>query len=277
MSLPLCLRLGQLVAVNLREVPFAALEPFLEGIAVADDSRAYHFAQQVVALAGAFAHAGEHGEAVVPLGDVVDELHDEHRLAHARAAEEAHLAALEVGAQQVDDLDAGVEHFLRHGQVLEAGRLAVDGVRALAAQRADAVDGFARDVEQAALDLVAHGHGDALPGGGGGHAARHAVGGVHGHGAHHVVADVLAHLGDEPVAVRPLDGECLVDGGHRAPGGLEGHVDDRPDDLRYMSNMFSHTFLCCFSFQSDAKLLKLCHDVVCMLAFFNGLGRNFNG
>ena len=41
---------------------------------------------EIVALAGALADAGEHGVAAVLVGDVADELHDEHRLADARAA-----------------------------------------------------------------------------------------------------------------------------------------------------------------------------------------------
>ena len=62
---------------------------------------------EVVALAGALADAGEHRIAAVGLGDVVDQLLNEHRLADARAAEQADLAALGVGGEQVDDLDAG--------------------------------------------------------------------------------------------------------------------------------------------------------------------------
>ena len=56
--------------------------------------RLLHFDVEVVALAGALADAGEHGHAAVRLGDVVDELHDEHGLADAGAAEQADLAAL---------------------------------------------------------------------------------------------------------------------------------------------------------------------------------------
>ena len=48
---------------------------------------------KVVALAGTLADAGEDRVAAVGLGDVVDELLNEHRLAHAGAAEEANLAA----------------------------------------------------------------------------------------------------------------------------------------------------------------------------------------
>src|SRR3546814_20251260 len=65
----------------------------------------------VVAFAGPFADAGEDGVAAMRLRDVVDQLHDRHGLADAGAAEEADLAALGVGRQQVDDLDAGDQHL----------------------------------------------------------------------------------------------------------------------------------------------------------------------
>ena len=50
--------------------------------------------QQVVALAGALADAGEDRVAAVLRGDVADQLLDDDRLAHAGAAEDARLAAL---------------------------------------------------------------------------------------------------------------------------------------------------------------------------------------
>ncbi len=45
------------------------------------------------------------------LGDVVDQLLNEHGLADASAAEQADLAALAVRREQVDDLDARLEDF----------------------------------------------------------------------------------------------------------------------------------------------------------------------
>src|SRR2546421_391724 len=58
--------------------------------------------------------------------DVVDQLLDEHRLADAGAAEEADLAALHVGRDQVDHLDPRLEDLDRRLEVLEARRVAVD-------------------------------------------------------------------------------------------------------------------------------------------------------
>ena len=84
-----------------------------------DDPALLHLQPEVVALAGALAHAGEHRQAAVLLGDVVDQLLDEHRLAHAGAAEEADLAALHVRGEEVDDLDAGLEDLLGRAELVE--------------------------------------------------------------------------------------------------------------------------------------------------------------
>ena len=62
---------------------------------------------QVVTLAGAFSHAGEHGETTVVGGDVVDQLHDNNGLAYPGTAEESDLAALRVRRKEVHNLGGG--------------------------------------------------------------------------------------------------------------------------------------------------------------------------
>jgi hypothetical protein len=51
----------------------------------------------------------------------VDQLLDDDRLAHARAAEEADLAALHVRGEQVDDLDAGLQDLRLRLEVTNCG------------------------------------------------------------------------------------------------------------------------------------------------------------
>ena len=53
------------------------------------------------------------------LGDVVDELLNDDRLADAGATEESDFAALEEGLDEIDDLDAGLEHFGAGGLLIE--------------------------------------------------------------------------------------------------------------------------------------------------------------
>ena len=64
--------------------------------------------------------------------DVVDELHDDDGLAHARAAEQADLAALQERLDQVDDLHAGLEHLLEVDCSSNAGAWRWMGMRFLA-------------------------------------------------------------------------------------------------------------------------------------------------
>ena len=105
-----------------------------------DHARLGHLEPEVVALARALAHAAERRQAAVLLGEVVDELLDEHGLAHAGAAEQADLAALRVGREQVHDLDAGLEHLGRRGQVLDGRGGAVDRPALLDVDRLALVD-----------------------------------------------------------------------------------------------------------------------------------------
>jgi hypothetical protein len=85
-----------------------------------------HLQDEVVALAGALADAGEHRGATEVAGHPDDHLLDEHRLAHAGAAEQADLAALDVRGEQVEHLDAGLQHLGLRLEVGEGRRLAVD-------------------------------------------------------------------------------------------------------------------------------------------------------
>src|SRR5829696_1818499 len=185
-----------------------------------------HLQPQVVALARALAHAAERRQALVLLGDVADQLLDEHGLAHARAAEQADLPALGVRGEQVDDLDAGLEHLGRRGQILDVGGGAVDRPALLELDVAHVVDRIAEQVEEAPEDALADRDGDRAAGVDDLHAAGEAVGGVHGHRADAVVAEdlldlaheqgllvVVAVLGPDRVAflAGQLDGDGVVD------------------------------------------------------------------
>ena len=91
-----------------------------------DNAGLGHFVVKVVAFPGTLAHAGEHGVAVVSGGDVVNQLLNQHGLAHAGATEQANLTALGVGTDQIDDLDAGFQNLGGRLLLLVAGSGTVD-------------------------------------------------------------------------------------------------------------------------------------------------------
>src|SRR5437762_3513885 len=62
-------------------------------VVLLNHTRFGHLLVEVEALSGALTHSGEHGHAAVQLGNVVNELHDDHRLAHAGPAKRADLSA----------------------------------------------------------------------------------------------------------------------------------------------------------------------------------------
>ena len=158
-----------------------------------EDARLFHFTDQVVALTGTLADAGEDGDAAVVLCHALDHLLDEDSLADARATEETDLAALDVGGQQVDDLDAGLEHLgarleLVKGRGLAVDRPALGDLEGLALCEVEDVTGHIKNV---ALRDVADGHGDRGTGVSDGGTTHEAVGGLQRDGTHEVVAEVL--------------------------------------------------------------------------------------
>ena len=152
---------------------------------------------QVIALARALPYSGEDRDAAVLLGNIVDELLDEHGLADARAPEEARLAASGIGLEKVHDFDAGLEHLDLGRLLLEGRRRPVDGQGLGGLERPRLVHCLARDIEDAAERLLAHGDRDRLARVVDRHAAGEPVGGRHGHGSHTALSEVLGDLEHE--------------------------------------------------------------------------------
>merc|ERR1712061_201533 len=105
-----------------------------------DDTTLNHLVVQIVALPGPLADTGEHGEATVSLGNVVNQLHDKHSLADTSAAEKTNLASLTVRGKQVDDLDTSDKDLLLDGHLVEVGSLSVDGLALVGGNGAPLVD-----------------------------------------------------------------------------------------------------------------------------------------
>jgi hypothetical protein len=191
---------------------------------------------EVVALAGALADSGEHRKPAVRLGDVVDQLHDDHRLADAGAAEQADLAALGVRREQVDDLDPG-DQDLGLGRLRDkVGSRRVDGGAPLGADRPALVDRVADHVDDPPQRLAPHRHHDRAAGVDHLGAAHEPLGRVHRHRAHGILAEVLRHLQHQAVATvvgldRAEDRRQLA---------VEPHVDHGADDLRNPADVVFH-------------------------------------
>ena len=205
------------------------------------NARILEFVIEVVTFTGAFTHAREDRGAAVLLGDVVDHLHQNNGLAHAGAAEEAHLAALGEGHKQVHNLDAGFEQLDLGVLVGESRSRTVDGIVLFSVNGAQFIHGATDNVEDAAHGGLAHGHHDGLTGVNRFHAAHQTFGGVHGDGANNVVAQVLCNFTDQVGGVgvvRIFDLQGGEDIRQVAVGELNVH--NSADNLDDFTDVFAH-------------------------------------
>ena len=198
-----------------------------------DHTGLLHFDPEVGALACALADSREHRHAAVLRGDTVDHLEDDDRLAHSGTAEHADLAAADVRLEQVDHLDAGLEHLAAWLELAERGRLSVDVpvVVDLRQLVGGDVERLPEHVEHVAEDAVPDRHLQAVTEVAHLRAPAETVGGLHADGPHPVVADLLGDLGDDANGLA-LELDLHLDGvvDLRQSVGRELDVDDRAGD-----------------------------------------------
>ena len=182
---------------------------------LAAPSRFTHFDEEVGSFAGTLAHAGEHRHTAVLRRHAGDHLLDEHGLADAGTTEQTDLAALFVGSQQVDDLDACLEHLGRWLELVEVRRWTMNipvGVdRDLGGWN---IEGFTHDVPDMAEGGVANRHLHAVAGVAHLCTADKAIGWLHRDGSNTAVTDLLSDLErDENLVTFELNRqlELLVD------------------------------------------------------------------
>src|SRR5256714_1554033 len=172
-------------------------------------ARVLHLLVHVVAFAGPLADAGEDRAAFVVVRDVADELLHDHGLARACSAEQADLRPLGERADEVDDLDAGLEDLDLRLLLAYWRRRPVDGPARDAFRRGLGVDGLADHVEHPAQRLDADRHRDGRPGRDHLVATPEPVCRIHGDAAHDVVADGALDLEHDRSTVADLHPQGL--------------------------------------------------------------------
>ena len=229
------LRFAERLHVHLRHVELAGLfEVLVEGVAELNNFRLDELAQQIVAFARALADAREDREAGVLLRDVIDQLLNQDGLADARAAEQTDLAAAQERLNQVNDLDAGLEHLQVGGLLFEFRRVAMDRITLFGGDSAEVVNRLADDVQDAPQSDLADGHRDRPARVNRLHAAHHAFGRLHRDGADAPLAQVLFDFADDVNRRRHI--EAFRDDAQRRVNLRQillakFHVNDGADDL----------------------------------------------
>jgi hypothetical protein len=115
---------------------------------------------QIVTLTGTLAHTSEDGVTTVSLGDVVDELLNEHSLADTGTTEQTNFSTTGVGGEQIDDLDTSDENLSGGGLLNELWGVVVDRQELVRLDGATLIDGVTSDVYNTAESGRADGNGD---------------------------------------------------------------------------------------------------------------------
>src|SRR6516162_7756110 len=221
---------GRLIHLAVHEGDLRSAEVIL-----LDHARFGHVLVEIVAFPGALADTGEYRHSAMEPGDIVDLLHDNHRLTHPRAAKRADLSAFHKRTDQINYFDSGNQHLGGSRLVNQARRRAVDRIVFLRLDRPAFVDRVAAHIEYPPHPSFSDGHGD-------GHAgvddlvtAFETLRAGHGDRPDPAVGQVLLHL------KRDFDGLALNFVVHRQRVidtwqlFRKCHVHDRTDDLNNLA------------------------------------------
>ena len=172
------------------------------------------------------------------MSNTVNHLLNQNRLANAGPAEEADLAALDVRGEQVENLDAGLQHLGLGLQVIESRRIAMDrpALGDLDGRRID-VEDVTGHVPHVALGDIAHRHSDRGAGVTDLGATAQTVSRLERDGTHDVLADVQGHLEGDGMGLTHhlgVDVKGIEDLRHLSSRKLD--VDDGADDTDDAAN-----------------------------------------
>jgi hypothetical protein len=198
-----------------------------------ENPRLLHLEPEVVALSGSLADAGEHRHATVLFGDAIDHLLDHRGLADAGATEHADLSTLDVGLQEVDDLDPRLEHLDLGLEVLELRWAAVDRPALHALRHLRAVNRLAQHVVDVPEHVLAYRDRDRGPRIHDRRPPHDPVDRLQADGFDRGVTDVLGDLGRDDIGLaseRSLDLQGVTDLGERV--GRKLRLDHRAGDTQ---------------------------------------------
>ena len=131
------------------------------------------------------------------LGNIINQLLDKHRLADSGSTEKADLTTFQIRLKKVDDLDAGVKHFLRGLEILELRRLTVYRQGIVFVEIAESVNGIPDNIHHTTSDLRAGRHRDRSVSVHSLHSPSETIGRIHRHTPDRVLTDMLLNLNDQ--------------------------------------------------------------------------------
>ena len=165
-----------------------------------------HFEEQVRSLTGALTNTGEHRHTTVLGGHSGNHFLDEHGLSNTGTTEETNLSTLHIRSEQVNDLDARLEHGGAWLELVEVWSRTVNVPTLFNALNNRHVEWLAEHVEHVTKHCVADRHRDATTGVANGSSAEESIGWLHADATNASLANLLGDFcGDGYLLAIKLD------------------------------------------------------------------------
>ncbi len=142
---------------------------------------------KVITLTGTLAYTGKYGISTVLCCDVTNQLLDQNGFTYTCTAEESDFTTLLIGAEQIDNLDTGLEKLGLGSLFFESGSRFVDRLIAYSFGSGLIVDRFSEDVKNSAQCVLSDRNRNRSAGGNCFHAAHQTVRRTHGDTSYDVV------------------------------------------------------------------------------------------
>ena len=178
----------------------------------------------------------------------MNQLHDDDGLAHARAAKQSDLSALQIGLDQVHDFHACLKHFEIRGLFVESRRRTMNWIVQFGFHRPEPVYRLAEHVQHAPKRRASNGNLNRVALIDGLHAAHDAFRRLQRHGTHAALAEMLLDLDDN------IDRRSRLKSFARHAHGVvnrrqlvlfELNVEHRPDHLHHVTGCPNRSFCLC--------------------------------
>ena len=156
-----------------------------------------------MAFARSLADAREHGDARILFDGAPNQLHDQHGLADAGAAEHPRFAAARERCEKVGYLDSGAEDLALVILMIDRGRAAMNRPAGCGLDWPETINRIADRVDKAAQHLLPHRHADGAAAAARDRTAAQTRSILHRHGADSMKIEMLLDFGDQLGLCRP--------------------------------------------------------------------------
>ena len=184
---------------------------------------------QVVTLTGTLTYTGEYGISAVLGCDITDQLLDQYSLTYTGTTEQTDLTTLLIRAEQVNDLNTGLQQFCVRRLLCEGRCSTVDRLVRYPLRYRLVINRLTQYIKYSAQGIFSYRHGNRSSCGDCLHSSYQSVGSTHGDTSDSIITQVLGDFYYQFSSISGRDADRVIDLGKFAL--IEAYIQYGTDDL----------------------------------------------